>query len=47
MESEEEKRELYLVNNFHESVLGKNVRNLVLFALHYDIKCVRITSSHI
>lgn len=47
MEREEEKKELYSVNNFHESELGKNVRNFVLFALHYDIKCVRITPSHI
>lgn len=34
MEREKEKRELYLVNNFHESVWGKNVCNLALFVLH-------------
>lgn len=33
-----EKKELYLVNNFHESVWGKNVCNLaVCFALGYKI----------
>lgn len=34
MEKGKEKRELYLVNNFHESVWGKNVCNLALFVLH-------------
>ncbi len=34
MEREKEKGELYLVNNFHESVWGKNVGNLALFVLH-------------
>lgn len=34
MEREEAKTELYLVNNFYESVLGKNVHNLALLVLH-------------
>lgn len=34
MEKEKEKRELYWVNNFYESVWGKNVCNLALFVQH-------------
>lgn len=37
-ERESEKRDLYLVNDFHDSVWGKNVCNLaVCFALGYKI----------
>lgn len=35
MERGKEKRELYLVNNFHESAWGKNVCNLALFVLGF------------
>ena len=34
MEKENEEKELYLLNNFHESERGKNVCNLALFVLH-------------